>query len=149
MAVSANEFRERMSRLQQSVAAEGLDLFIVSSEESIYYLTGISYKPLERPFIILVRPGGEPEMLVPVMERDHLAGAFSVRLMQTYWDYPSPPGEGWEDRLLELTGESPAIGVEPSLPLEIFQVLGGLRPAMLPLVERQKEKFRRNSMLAA
>lgn len=30
----------------------------------------------------------------------------------------------------------PAIGVEPTLPLEIWQVLTDLKPAILPLVER-------------
>ena len=30
----------------------------VSAEASIYYLTGVVYMPLERPFFVLVRPSG-------------------------------------------------------------------------------------------
>ena len=73
--IAADEYQARMSRLQESVAGAELDLFIVSAEESIQYLTGVSYTPLERPFFILVRPRGQPELLVPMLERDHLAQA--------------------------------------------------------------------------
>ncbi len=54
--ISKQEYTERMVRLQRQVAENGLDIFLVSGEESIYYLTGVSYKPLERPFFIIVRP---------------------------------------------------------------------------------------------
>ena len=136
MGITAQEYRERMARLQQSVTAEGLDLFLVSAEESILYLTGVSYRPLERPFFILVPPRGEPELLVPMLERDHLAGAASVERVQTYWDYPAPPGQGWAERLHDRLGQAGAIGVEPTLPAEIMAELAGFRPAVWPLVER-------------
>jgi len=134
--IAAKEYQERVSRLQQSVAEAGLDLFIVSAEESIQYLTGVSYTPLERPFFILFRPQGQPELLVPMLERDHLAEAASVRQVTTYWDYPSLSGEGWGDRLLELIGSRGAIGIEPSLPAEVGLVLADRQPAVLPLVEQ-------------
>jgi Xaa-Pro aminopeptidase len=134
--ISADEYQARMSRLQESVADAELDLFVVSSEESILYLTGVPYSPLERPFFILVRPRGKPELLVPMLERDHLAQAASVQQVTTYWDYPSLPGEGWAERLLELIGSNGTIGIEPTLPAEVGSVLAGLQPAVLPLVER-------------
>jgi Xaa-Pro dipeptidase len=134
--IAADEYQARMSRLQQSVVESELDLFIVSAEESIQYLTGVSYTPLERPFFILVRPQGQPELLVPMLERDHLAQAASVQQVTTYWDYPSLPGEGWAERLLKLVGSNATIGIEPTLPAEIGAVLADLQPAVLPLVER-------------
>jgi Xaa-Pro dipeptidase len=136
MTITAQETQARMARLQPAVAAAGLDLFVVSAEESILYLTGISYTPLERPFFILVRPRDEPELLVPMLERDHLALAVSVRRVHTYWDTPALPGQGWAERLHELVGQTPALGIEPTLPAEIVEVLAGLQPAVLPLVER-------------
>lgn len=136
MAIPAVECQYRMARLQQSVAAEGLDLFLVSAEESILYLTGVSYTPLERPFFILVRPRREPELLVPTLERYHLAQAAFVHQEQTYWDYPSPAGQGWAERLDERIGLAPALAVEPTLPAEVLHVLDGRYPAILPLVER-------------
>ena len=134
--IAADEYQARMSRLQVSVAGAGLDIFLVSAEESIQYLTGVSYTPLERPFFILVRSQGRPELLVPMLERDHLGQAASVQQVTTYWDYPSPPGQGWAERLSELVGSGVTIGIEPSLPAEIGAVLSGLGPSVLPLVER-------------
>jgi Xaa-Pro dipeptidase len=136
MRITPQEHQERMVRLQQSIADEGLDLFVVSAEESILYLTGVSYSPAERPFFILVRAREESELLVPMLERDHLAQAPSVQRVHTYWDYPSPPGEGWGERLRELIGGAKTVGVEPGLPLEVSQVLADLKPVVLPLVER-------------
>lgn len=136
MTIRPQEYQERLARLQQSIAGEGLDLFIVSAEESILYLTGVSYSPLERPFFILVRPQGDPELLVPMLERDHLAQASSVQQVHTYWDYPSPPGQDWADKLHDLIDDTRAVGVEPTLPLEIYEAMAGLAPVALPLVER-------------
>ena len=134
--IAVDEYQARMSRLQESVAGAGLDLFVVSAEESIQYLTGVSYTPLERPFFILVRPKGRPELLVPMLERDHLGQAASVQQVTTYWDYPSAPGQGWAERLLEQIGTNATIGIEPTLPAEIGAVLSALAPSVLPLVER-------------
>ena len=136
MTIPTQETQARMARLQEAVGAAGLDLYLVSAEESILYLTGISYTPLERPFFILVRPKDEPQLLVPMLERDHLALAASVRRVHTYWDYPSLPGQGWAERLRDLIGRAPALGIEPTLPAEIVDLLADLRPAVLPLVER-------------
>ena len=134
--IAPQEYQARMALLQERVAGTGLDFFVVSAEESIQYLSGVSYTPLERPFFILVPPRGRPELLVPMLERDHLGQADSVRQVTTYWDYPSPPGEGWAERLLDLIGSGTTIGVEPTLPAEIGAVLADLDPAVLPLVER-------------
>lgn len=136
MSITPQEHQARMTRLQEAVAAEGLDLFLVSAEESILYLTGVSYSPLERPFFILVRPHAEPQLLVPMLERDHLSGAPSVQQVHVYWDYPSMPGSGWAERLLELMGSDGTVGVEPTLPAENLSALHELNPAVLPLVER-------------
>lgn len=136
MSITPHEYQERIVRLQESVASEGLDLFVVSGEESILYLTGVSYSPAERPFFILVRAREEPELLVPMLERDHLAQAHSVHRVHTYWDYPSPSGEGWRERLGDLISGARTVGAEPGLPFEAFQVVADLKPAVLPLVER-------------
>ncbi|NQU26240.1 MAG: aminopeptidase P family N-terminal domain-containing protein [Candidatus Nealsonbacteria bacterium] len=40
------------------MAEHELDLFLVSSRDSIYYLTGIVCEPLERPMSLLVRCPG-------------------------------------------------------------------------------------------
>ncbi len=134
--IPKQEYLERMSGLQQKVAAHNLDVFLVSAEESIYYLTGVSYRPLERPFFIVVRPGIAATLVTPALEGEHLRQAPNVGEVLTYWDYPSPPGQGWAERLAEALGKVSRLGVEPSLPQEIALRLPTPRSLVLPLVER-------------
>jgi Xaa-Pro dipeptidase len=133
--IGKEEYVGRMEQLQAAVRAHGLDSYLVSAEASIYYLTGVVYMPLERPFFILVRPEGAASLLVPALEQEHLAAAPNVGEVRHYWDYPSPPGEGWPDRLRELLAGVQVLGVEPTLTQEIAVVLADLSPCMLPLVE--------------
>ncbi|RPI53158.1 MAG: hypothetical protein EHM56_07555, partial [Chloroflexi bacterium] len=62
--IGKEEYIRRMEQLQAAVRAHGLDLYLVSAEASIYYLTGVVYMPLERPFFVLVRPAGAASLLV-------------------------------------------------------------------------------------
>lgn len=133
--IGKQEYLERMDRLQKLVRDNDLDAFLVTAEASIYYLTGVTYVPLERPFFILVHPDKPAVLLVPSLEREHLRAVPNVGGLHHYWDYPSPPGEGWADRLLDLLAGVRRLGIEPSLPQEIAAQIQGLRPRVLPLVE--------------
>jgi Xaa-Pro dipeptidase len=133
--IKHEEYRQRMQKLQERVDAAGLDAFLVTAQESIYYLTGVTYVPLERPFFILVRPGSDAALLAPALDREHLASAPNVGEVRQYWDYPSPPGEGWPERLRMLVQGISRLGIEPSLPQEIAAHLADLQPQVLPLVE--------------
>ena len=66
--ISSDEYRGRLEGLQTSVKQAGLDLFIVSAFDSLYYLTGAGFEPLERPFFLLVRPERPPVLLVPKLD---------------------------------------------------------------------------------
>jgi Xaa-Pro aminopeptidase len=133
--ITKQEYLERMQRLQQKVRDHALDVFLVSGEESIYYLTGVSYRPLERPFFILVWPDCPAVLLVPALEGDHLRAAPNVGSVCTYWEYPSPAGEGYADQLDRLLKDTRRLGVEPGLTQEIASRLAGCSFAPLPLVE--------------
>ena len=136
--ISAGEYRRRLESLQASVTEAGLDLFIVSAFDSIYYLTGAGFEPLERPFFLLIRPQHAPILLVPKLDHEHMKKACNIRKqdIQTYWEYPSPPGRGWPERLHELIGNAKQIGVEPTLRQEIAAELKGYAHRIEPLVER-------------
>lgn len=136
--IGKEEYIRRMEQLQAAVRAHDLDMFLVSAEASIYYLTGVVYVPLERPFFILVRSSGTASLLVPALEQEHLTAAPNVGEVRHYWDYPSPPGEGWPERLREMLGGVQALGVEPTLPQEVARILHDLAPRTLPLVETQR-----------
>jgi Xaa-Pro dipeptidase len=129
------EYLERINRLQKKVSENGLDAFIVSGEGSIYYLTGVSYFPLERPFFIIVKPGTLPVLLVPALEKVHLGQAPNIDKVYDYWDYPAPSSQGWSERLVQILDGVKKLGVEATLPLEIYGQLAAFTPLALPLVE--------------
>ena len=134
--ITDQERKQRLERLKTLLSDESLDAFLVTSTDSIYYLTGVSYMPLERPFFIIVRPDAPPELLVPSLEVEHLRAAPNVDQVYSYWDYPSREGEGWSEKLsIRLKGVS-AFGVEPSLPQEIADWLSDYHPRTLGLIER-------------
>jgi Carboxylesterase family/Creatinase/Prolidase N-terminal domain len=132
------EHRERLERLRSEVAGERLERFLVTSFDSIYYLTGAGFEPLERPFfLVLSPPGGEPPtLLVPRLDAEHMKKARAVNNVLAYWDCPSPAGRGWADVLPGLLGAGRRVGVEPSLRLDVAETLCEFSPVVRPLVER-------------
>ena len=129
------EYQERVAKLQRLVQERDLDVFVVTAEESILYLSGIPFVPLERPFFIFIWPDREPELLVPMLERDYLGRAYSVRNVSTYWDYPAEPERSWQGCLRQAVGAAERIGIEPTCPIDIAAVLGIDAVEAHPLVE--------------
>ena len=76
--IMPDEYRTRLQQLKASVEKAGLDLFIVSAFDSIFYLTGAGFEPLERPFFLIIRPSGNPSLLTPMLDRDHLKLAHNI-----------------------------------------------------------------------
>ena len=71
--MAMDEYRQRrVKRLQEKVGELGLDAMLVTSQDAIYYLSGASYTPVERPFFIIVKPSGSPELVVPRLEYEHM-----------------------------------------------------------------------------
>ena len=137
--ISNADYQRRMDNLQAKVAANELDLFLVSSRDNIYYLTGIVCEPLERPMFLLVRPTRAPVFLVPRLERDHIEESTGGGRVDAYLEYPAPPGQGWNDKLHEMLDKmldgATRIGIEPSLRVEIADELSAYSPSTMPLVE--------------
>jgi Xaa-Pro dipeptidase len=136
--IMPDEYRRRIELLQGAVRIAGLDLFVVSAFDSIYYLTGAGFEPLERPFFLLIRPDGVPTLLVPKLDHEHMKKAHNIASdhVHTYWEYPAPAGRSWPDRLREQMGKARTVGVEPTLRQEIADQLRGYSLRTEPLVER-------------
>jgi len=113
----------RKSSLQRKIKEASLDAYLITSQESIYYLTGATYRPIERPFFIIMRPEGEPDLIVPELEREHMRKAKGFGDVQTYFEYPSVAGENWFDKLGNILGGVKRLGVAPSVPAEITSEL--------------------------
>lgn len=96
------EFQRRHDALVAVLRERGLGHLVVSTSENIFYLTGATFEPLERPFFLLIGADGSRRMVVPVLERDHLRKAWGLHedAIATYREFPAPPGQGWADQLL-------------------------------------------------
>ena len=102
---TGDEFARRRAALRQALQARGARRLVLTSTEAIYYLTGATCEPLERPLFLLVDTDWpDYRLLVPVLEQTHLQKAWGVAAsgIHTYREFPAPAGEGWADRLLPL-----------------------------------------------
>ncbi|MFZ5643853.1 MAG: M24 family metallopeptidase [Bacillota bacterium] len=115
------EISERIKNLQQELTNQRLDCYIVASEDNIWYLSGITYKPEERPFFILITPGEKPVLIVPKLEERHLKKVIIDCEIMTYWDYPSPAGNNWYDILEKAIRGFTRIGVEENIKSNILK----------------------------
>lgn len=136
--IKKQEYLERMIKLQRLIKGKDLEAFLVTAQDSIYYLTGVTYVPLEHPFFMIVYPDKESMLMTPALDQEHLKTAPNVGAVHRYWDYPSPPGEGWPERLLDLLKGINRLGIEPSLPQEIAIQLTQYKPVVCPLVETMR-----------
>jgi Xaa-Pro dipeptidase len=136
--IKSDEYEHRLESLKAAVRRAGLDLFIVSAFDSIYYLTGAGFEPLERPFFLLIRPDRAAKLLVPKLDQEHMKQAHNIAPdeIHAYWEYPAAAGRGWPDRLRDQIGSARTVGVEPTLRQEIADQLRGYSLRTEPLVEQ-------------
>ena len=60
---------DRIARAQAEIEAHGLDALVLSPSPDLRYLTGYDPIPFERPTLLVLRPGADPVLLVPELER--------------------------------------------------------------------------------
>lgn len=107
------DFDARLMKLQGYMKASSLDAFVVSTQEGIFYLTGVSYQPVERPFFIIVRQEGKYDLVVPYLEFEHMKKVQNFGEIRYYFEYPSVEGKNWYDLLNSILGPNARVGIEP------------------------------------
>lgn len=117
------QYEVRLKKLQKYMKETSLDAFVISTQDSIYYLSGASYKPIERPFIIVVKPEGAFDLLVPRLEYEHMKKVRTEGNIEYYFEYPSVEGRNWYDILGEMVGKNKRVGIEPELPASMRDML--------------------------
>jgi len=85
--------------------------------ENVYYLTGFSYTPWERPFFLLIPQSGEPELVLPLLEVSHALERSVYKKIHPYLEYPALPGKGYREVMTRLVPSGVTVGVESILPL--------------------------------
>lgn len=122
MKISKLEYKQRIQLVQDDIKTSEIDSLIVSEEEDIYYLTGLTYKSLERLFLLIIQES-KVSFIVPKMELAHLKKVDNVDEIESYWEYPAQKSERWEDILLEKVKDSKLIGIGGKTPYEISAFL--------------------------
>ncbi|TFF94208.1 aminopeptidase P family protein [Candidatus Thorarchaeota archaeon] len=86
--LSPDHHKKRIEKLTDKLDEMGLETFLVFKSKNIFYLTGLSFIPTERP-IILILHKGEVSFFVPSLEIDHVEHQVPfVSEIYSYFEYP-------------------------------------------------------------
>lgn len=119
------EFERRHERLVRAIGEAGYDAFVATTTDNIFYLTGATFEPLERPFFLIVGRDGARRMVVPALEQDHLGKAWGIEAegVLAYREFPAPAGQGWAERLLETDLAASRFAFDDATPWTVAKVL--------------------------
>lgn len=116
-------YEARLGKLQAYMKEASLDAFVISTQDSIYYFSGASYQPIERPFFIVVKPEAAYDLIVPYLEYEHMKKVKGFGRISYYFEYPSVEGENWYDLLNDMLGADSRVGIEPDFAVSKQQML--------------------------
>jgi Xaa-Pro aminopeptidase len=86
--ITEERFEERRARFVDLFNQKGLNNFIVLRPKSIYYLTGFSMIPTERPFLMIFK-NSEINFFVPELEKIHVQEDVpAAKEVGSYFEYP-------------------------------------------------------------
>jgi Xaa-Pro dipeptidase len=124
----ASEMSLRLERVRARMAEEQLDAYVVHCPDNVFYLTNFYNYVHERPFVLVVLPGGALRFVVPHLEEEHVRIRAVAELeLVRYFEFPAPDGEAWSDRMRDALGGAERIGVESVCPLQVADEVPGTR----------------------
>lgn len=133
------ELETRIAKLKVKMEANGYDAYVVSSQEDIWYYTNITYSPEERPFFIVISLDSKPTLVVPKLEEAHVQKGILDTEIVSYWDYPSPAGENWFERLSGVLQKFQYIGVEANIPAEHYVRIQGSHVELCHFIAAERQ----------
>jgi len=133
------ELELRILLLQEKIEKNSMEAYIVTAEEDIWYLTGITYRPEERPFFIVVSPKQKPILVVPKLEEAHVHKGIIDCEIIAYWEYPSPLGKNWYDILNGILERFSRVGIEVNVKSDVFFNIEAKELVRAKLVAEQRQ----------
>jgi Xaa-Pro dipeptidase len=112
---SREEYDSRMRGVREKAAALGMDAYVATWLENVYYMSGFVYTAQERPFFLIIKDGGA-SLVVPKLEADHAREHTWIENISYYDEFPAPPGKRWVDALRQELSKCKRVGIESSLP---------------------------------
>jgi Xaa-Pro aminopeptidase len=95
MIFAAQEYRDRLARLQAEMAAQGLGALLLTTPADVFYTTGFLTRFWEspaRPWFVVVPPSGDPVAVIPAIGAE-LMGRTWLQDIRS-WDAPDPHDDG-------------------------------------------------------
>ncbi len=87
--LDAAEFKRRQDALRATLVHQHLDGAVIFSAVRVQYLSGFAHVPTERPVALVLPVAGEPGLLVPQLEEEHVhAQTPWLRRLRVYFEYP-------------------------------------------------------------
>jgi len=133
--IMSEEYRRRVAKLRALLQARDYDLFIGSTTDTLYYLTGAAFSQDERPVLFLVWADGRSQLVAPLLEKTHIGGLVPWAELRSYREYPAPEGLGWKTLSLETCKAASRIALEVLTRGEILQALGS-KVSLEPFVDQ-------------
>jgi Xaa-Pro aminopeptidase len=89
--IPTGRFAARLARAVTAVEAGGLDAMLVGVGSDLRYLTGYEAMPLERLTMLVIRPGADPFIVVPRLERGAAEAGLRTPIDIRTWDETDDP----------------------------------------------------------
>jgi Xaa-Pro aminopeptidase len=89
ISLSTDEYHRRIDRVKKTLNERERDALCLFNSVSILYLTGFRHTPTERPVVLIVPAEGDPGLLIPQLEVDHVPVRVPwLERVQVYPEYP-------------------------------------------------------------
>src|SRR2546429_8990780 len=107
-----DRYLDRIDRAAKQTESDGFDALLVTPSADLLYLAGYDPPPLERLTCLVVRPGSDPVLLVPTLERPRaMESPVGERIEIATWNDGDDPYES----LGRLVPEQGSVGVTDQL----------------------------------
>ena len=114
-AIGPERYAERLARATAAATTAGLDALFIGVGSDLRYLTGYEAMPLERLTVLVLRPGRDPVLVVPRLERGAASAGLRTPVEIVTWDETDDPyaraAEGVTARRVGLSDTMPAMHV--------------------------------------
>ena len=108
-------FSHRMSKLKERLVDSGIDIALITDDDSVYYYSGYyDYLHMDfgRPTLLVVAANGESVLITPTMEKDLAESSAVVDRIELWND---GMGNEWREALPGLLSTTGRVGIEPDL----------------------------------
>lgn len=129
-------FQKKQTQIQEFLHEEKLDAVLLFDPANIAYCTGFFHLQTERPLAAVIPQEGNPLLLIPLLEIDHVPDNVEV---ESYFDYPGRINRiEWIKSHLNRRSFT-TIGIEEGIPLSFYKILSELHATGTSIVSEMRQ----------